>query len=65
MMERAFRRNETKYTANRNDTIPLPHPSPLDAPVLNAQKLNPAPSPMETSIKKTWKAFRDISRVGV
>jgi hypothetical protein len=33
--------------------------------VLNAQKLNAAPSPMETKIKKTWKAFRDINGVDV
>jgi hypothetical protein len=33
----------------------------VEAPVLNAQKLKPAPNPMDTKIKNTWKALRDIS----
>jgi hypothetical protein len=64
MIERAFRKNETKYPPNRKETVALPQPRPVDAPVLNAQKLSPAPSPMEISMKKTWKALRDIKERG-
>jgi hypothetical protein len=64
MIERALRKNEIKYPANKKETVALPQPRPTDAPVLNAQKLSAAPSPMEINMKKTWKALRDIQEVG-